>query len=61
MSDIDRDDIALAFEEAAVDTLVIKCRRAVEQAGAPHLVIAGGVSANQRLREQLEAQLPAKV
>ena len=37
MSDIDRDDIALAFEEAAVDTLVIKCRRAVEQAGAPYL------------------------
>ena len=61
MSDIDRDDIALAFEEAAVDTLVIKCRRAVEQAGAPHLVIAGGVSANQRLRQQLEAQLPAEV
>jgi N6-L-threonylcarbamoyladenine synthase len=41
--------------------LVIKCRRAVEQAQAPHLVIAGGVSANQRLRQQLESKLEAQV
>ena len=61
LSDIDRDNIALAFEEAAVDTLVIKCRRAIKQVDAPHLVIAGGVSANQRLREQLESQLNAEV
>ena len=61
LSDVDRDDIALAFEEAAVDTLVIKCRRAIKQADAPHLVIAGGVSANQRLRQQLESQLEGEV
>jgi len=46
-------DIARAFEEAIVDTLVIKCRRALAQAGANRLVIAGGVGANRRLRAAL--------
>ncbi len=50
-------DIACAFQEAVVDTLVIKCRRALEQTGMKSLVIAGGVSANKRLREKLEAAL----
>ena len=48
-------DIARAFEEAAVDTLVIKCRRALQATGASDLVIAGGVSANTRLRARLGA------
>ena len=39
----DKADIALAFEEAVVDTLFIKCRRALEQAGRKRLVVAGGV------------------
>ncbi|WP_237711795.1 tRNA (adenosine(37)-N6)-threonylcarbamoyltransferase complex transferase subunit TsaD, partial [Rhodanobacter sp. 115] len=38
-----RADIARGFEEAIVDTLVIKCRRALDAAGAERLVIAGGV------------------
>ena len=46
-------DIARAFEEAVVDTLVIKCRRAVEQTGCADFVIAGGVAANKRLRARL--------
>ena len=50
-------DIARAFEEAVVDTLVIKCRRALEATGHTQLVIAGGVSANLRLRARLDAQL----
>lgn len=50
-------DIAHAFQEAVVDTLVIKCRRALEQEGFTRLVIAGGVSANSRLRERLESAL----
>ncbi|MGL4860811.1 MAG: tRNA (adenosine(37)-N6)-threonylcarbamoyltransferase complex transferase subunit TsaD [Enterobacteriaceae bacterium] len=49
-----RADIALAFEEAVVDTLAIKCRRALEKTGFNRLVIAGGVSANQRLRQALQ-------
>lgn len=46
-------DIARAFEDAVVDTLVIKCRRALKQTQLSRLVIAGGVSANTRLREAL--------
>ncbi|KAA0873561.1 tRNA (adenosine(37)-N6)-threonylcarbamoyltransferase complex transferase subunit TsaD [Nitrincola tapanii] len=47
-------DIAAAFEDAVVDTLAIKCRRALQQTGLKRLIIAGGVSANLRLRERLE-------
>lgn len=46
-------DIARAFQDAVVDTLVIKCRRALEQTGLKRLVVAGGVSANKHLRAQL--------
>jgi len=46
-------DIACAFEEAVVDTLSIKCRRALQQTGLKQLVIAGGVSANRHLRDKL--------
>ncbi len=48
-------DIAHAFQEAAVETLTVKCRRALEQTGHERLVVAGGVSANQRLRQSLDA------
>jgi N6-L-threonylcarbamoyladenine synthase len=48
-------DVAIAFEDAIVDTLAIKCRRALEQTGSDRLVIAGGVGANRKLREQLAA------
>jgi N6-L-threonylcarbamoyladenine synthase len=47
-------DIAHAFQEAAVETLTVKCRRALEQTGHQRLVVAGGVSANQRLRHSLD-------
>ncbi|MEB4591903.1 tRNA (adenosine(37)-N6)-threonylcarbamoyltransferase complex transferase subunit TsaD [Candidatus Thiothrix sp. Deng01] len=56
----DKADIARAFEDAVVDTLFIKCRRALEQAGRKRLVVAGGVGANRRLRERL-AELEADV
>lgn len=46
-------NVARAFQDAVVDTLVIKCRRALEQTGLKRLVVAGGVSANQHLRQQL--------
>jgi len=46
-------DIAYAFEDAVVDTLNIKCKRALKATGHQRLVIAGGVSANQRLRTRL--------
>ncbi|WP_028109975.1 tRNA (adenosine(37)-N6)-threonylcarbamoyltransferase complex transferase subunit TsaD [Ferrimonas futtsuensis] len=52
-----RADIARAFEDAVVDTLAIKCRRALKETGLNRLVIAGGVSANKHLRAQLAAMM----
>jgi len=46
-------EIAYAFQEAVVDTLTIKCKRALKETGHKQLVIAGGVSANQQLRSRL--------
>ncbi len=46
-------DVARAFEEAVVETLVIKCRRALQATRLNRLVVAGGVGANRRLRERL--------
>jgi N6-L-threonylcarbamoyladenine synthase len=48
-----RADIARAFVEAVVDTLAIKCQRALDATGYRCLVAAGGVSANRQLREKL--------
>lgn len=50
-----RCDIAHAFQQAVIDTLQIKCRRALQQTGYKRLVIAGGVSANKQLRADLAA------
>ena len=52
-----RADIARAFEDAVVDTLAIKCKRALDQTGLTRLVVAGGVGANRTLRERLQALL----
>ncbi|MFJ3469159.1 tRNA (adenosine(37)-N6)-threonylcarbamoyltransferase complex transferase subunit TsaD [Pseudomonas sp. NPDC090201] len=52
-----RCDIALAFQQAVVETLTIKCKRALKQTGLKRLVIAGGVSANRALRASLEQML----
>lgn len=49
-SDTTRADIARGFEDAVVDTLAIKCLRALDAAGCDTLVVAGGVGANKRLR-----------
>jgi N6-L-threonylcarbamoyladenine synthase len=49
-----RADIARGFEDAVVETLAEKCRRALKQTGHQRLVIAGGVGANRRLRERLK-------
>ena len=52
-----RADIAHAFVEAVVDTLLIKCRRALEQSGLKTLIAAGGVSANKQLRAGLQGMM----
>lgn len=48
-----RCDIAHAFQQAVVDTIIIKCKRALQQTGYKRLVMAGGVSANKQLRVDL--------
>ncbi|MBZ9559344.1 MULTISPECIES: tRNA (adenosine(37)-N6)-threonylcarbamoyltransferase complex transferase subunit TsaD [unclassified Modicisalibacter] len=57
LDDAGRADIARAFEDAVIDTLAIKCRRALDETGLERLVVAGGVSANVRLRERLDGEL----
>lgn len=57
LTDGDKADIAAAFQSAVVDTLVIKCRRALKQEGLSQLVIAGGVSANRQLRSALAEEM----
>ena len=57
----DKADIAAGFQQAVIDTLIIKCKRALKQTGINQLVIAGGVSANIALREQLSQKLNADV
>jgi N6-L-threonylcarbamoyladenine synthase len=54
-------DIARAFEDAVVETLVTKCRRALELTGLNKLVMVGGVSANKKLRETIKQSLVAEV
>ncbi len=55
-----RADVARAFEDAVVDTLSIKCERALKQTGQRRLVVAGGVGANKRLRARLK-EMTAKL
>lgn len=56
LSKQDKADIALAFETAVAETLVIKCVRALVETGLKTLVLSGGVSANVSLREKMAAE-----
>ena len=51
--DVDADDVAASFQEAVVDVLVAKARRAATDTNARGIVLGGGVAANTRLREQM--------
>ncbi|MFI4819074.1 MAG: tRNA (adenosine(37)-N6)-threonylcarbamoyltransferase complex transferase subunit TsaD [Enterobacterales bacterium] len=50
-------DIALAFEDAVIDTLVLKSQRALDMTGYNKLIIAGGVSSNQLLRFKMKKMI----
>lgn len=56
-----RADIAASFQEAVVDTLVGKTIRAAKEQGFQRIVVAGGVGANSRLREQLSERFSGQV
>jgi N6-L-threonylcarbamoyladenine synthase len=49
----DTADIAASFETAAVEVLVSRARRALDEQGVGRLTVVGGVAANQRLREEM--------
>ncbi len=49
-----RSEIAKAFQEAVIATLIIKCKRAIAESGCKRLVVAGGVGANKALRLSLQ-------
>lgn len=51
--DVAVEDVAASFQEAVVDVLITKARRAAQETGALGLVIGGGVAANSRLREAM--------
>jgi N6-L-threonylcarbamoyladenine synthase len=53
----ERHHVAAAFQEAAVDVLVTKTMRAVDQTGCCRVLLGGGVSANCRLREEMAVRL----
>ena len=55
--DRERNHVAAAFQEAAVDVLAIKTMRAVDHTGCRRVLLGGGVSANRRLREEIAARL----
>ena len=50
-----RADLAASFQAAVVEVLVAKCRQALRQTGLTRLAVGGGVTANKRLRDALEA------
>ncbi|WWP00894.1 MAG: tRNA (adenosine(37)-N6)-threonylcarbamoyltransferase complex transferase subunit TsaD [Candidatus Dasytiphilus stammeri] len=50
-------DIAYAFEEAVIDTLIIKCKLALEHTKLNRLVVVGGVSANFTLRSRFQKMM----
>jgi len=57
LDDSTRADLAASFQQAIVDVLAAKCRRAMEREGLQRLVVAGGVGANTCLRERLVAEM----
>lgn len=50
-------DIAASFQAAAIDILLIKIKQAIQQTNAKRLVVAGGVAANQLLRDRVTTEL----
>lgn len=54
-------DIAASFQAAAVDTLLIKMKEALQRTGVGHVAVVGGVAANRLLRERLAAEMAVPV
>jgi len=57
----DRAELAAAFQESVVDSLVTKAVQAAEEHGASEIVLSGGVAANSLLRKVLAEHSPVPV
>lgn len=61
LSEAQKNDIAASFQDKAVDIVVEKTRTAFEEYSPNCVVLAGGVAANQHLRDKLSEALPIAV
>jgi len=61
LSEVTKAEIAWEFQEAVTDVLTTKCMRALRETGLDHLVVSGGVGANIKLREKLNAATKRKL
>jgi len=59
--EVDVANMAASFQAAAVDVLMIKTKRAIQETNAPSLVVAGGVAANKLLRERMQSEMDVPV
>ena len=59
-NEINKEDLAYAFQEVALNTLVKKTKAALEEYPCKSVVIAGGVAANSRLRELMKENFADK-
>ncbi len=61
LSERQKADFAASFQYTAIKTLVKAAKKAFDEYSPASVVIAGGVAANQELREQLQAALPLEI
>lgn len=61
LNDVQRADFAASFQHTAIETLVDKAEKAFKDYSPASVVIAGGVAANQLLRQELQARLPISI
>lgn len=59
--DVVIEDVCASFQEAIVDVLVNRAMAAMERFGVERVAVAGGVSANSRLRERMQEAAPGSV
>ncbi len=61
LDDATKADIAWEFQEAVTEVLTTKCMRALRETGLDNLIVSGGVGANAKLREKLNAATKRKL
>ena len=52
-NDLNKEDLACSFQKVAVESIINKVRKAIVEKNIKHVIVAGGVAANQGLREAM--------